>query len=84
MYIHTYRSRFIPEGVVEVSKIFLRDAQALPKVLSYEEYCRHDRWQAHRRMNDLKSRFFFLFFFKNNCNCQTNFVAIICPRVNEL
>jgi hypothetical protein len=26
-YIHTYHSRFIPEGVAEVSQIFLRDRQ---------------------------------------------------------
>jgi hypothetical protein len=28
----TYHSRFIPEGVVEVSQIFLRDTQVLPKL----------------------------------------------------
>jgi hypothetical protein len=44
IYIHTYPSRFIPEGVVEVSQIFLRDAHALPKLVSYEEHCRRDRW----------------------------------------
>jgi hypothetical protein len=31
VYIHTYYSRFIPEGVAEASKIFLRDAHVLPK-----------------------------------------------------
>jgi hypothetical protein len=30
-YRHTYHSRFIPEGVAEVSRIFLRDAHVLPK-----------------------------------------------------
>jgi hypothetical protein len=42
--IHTYRSRFIPEGVAETSQIFLRDAHVLQKLLSYEEYRRRDRW----------------------------------------
>jgi hypothetical protein len=27
VYIHTYRPRFIPEGVAEVSQIVLRDTQ---------------------------------------------------------
>jgi hypothetical protein len=36
-YIHTYHSRFIPEGVAEVSQIFLRDTHVLPKLVSYEE-----------------------------------------------
>jgi hypothetical protein len=31
-YIHSYHSRFIPEGVAEVSQIFLRDAHVLPKL----------------------------------------------------
>jgi hypothetical protein len=43
-YIHTYHSRFIPEGVEEASQIFLREAHVLPKLLSYEKYCRRDRW----------------------------------------
>jgi hypothetical protein len=43
-YIHTYHSRFIPEGVAEVSQIFLRDTHVLPKLVSYEEHCRGDRW----------------------------------------
>jgi hypothetical protein len=30
--IHTYQSRFIPEGVAEASQIFLRDAHVLPKL----------------------------------------------------
>jgi hypothetical protein len=34
--IHTYHSRFIPEGVAEVSQIFLRDTHVLPKLVSYE------------------------------------------------
>jgi hypothetical protein len=42
--IHTYHSRFIPEGVAEVSQIFLRDTHLLPKLVSYEELCRHDMW----------------------------------------
>jgi hypothetical protein len=43
-YIHTYHSRFIPEGVAEVTQIFLRDTYVLPKLVSYEEHCRRDRW----------------------------------------
>jgi hypothetical protein len=43
-YIHTYHSSFIPEGVAEVSQIFLRDTHVLPKLVSYEEHCRRDRW----------------------------------------
>jgi hypothetical protein len=31
-YIHTYHSRFIPEGVAEASQIFLRDAHVLTKL----------------------------------------------------
>jgi hypothetical protein len=42
--IHSYHSRFIPEGVVKASLIFLPDAQDVPKLLSYEEYCRRHRW----------------------------------------
>jgi hypothetical protein len=42
--IHTYHSRFIPEGVAEVSQIFLRDTHVLPKLVSYEEHRRCDRW----------------------------------------
>jgi hypothetical protein len=34
--IHTYDSRFIPEGVAEASQIFLQDAYVLPKLFSYE------------------------------------------------
>jgi hypothetical protein len=49
--IHTYHSRFIPEGVAEVSQIFLRDTLVLPKLLiSYEEHCKRDMWLAHRRL----------------------------------
>jgi hypothetical protein len=40
--IHTYHSRFIPEGVAEVSQIFLQDTHVLPKLASYEEHCRRD------------------------------------------
>jgi hypothetical protein len=43
-YIHTYHSRFIPEGVAEVSQIFLREPHVLPKLVSCEEHCRRDRW----------------------------------------
>jgi hypothetical protein len=31
--IHTYHSRFLPEGVAEVSQIFLRNTHVLPKYL---------------------------------------------------
>jgi hypothetical protein len=41
MYIHTYHSRFVPEGVAEISKIH-RDNHVLPKLFSYEEYSRRD------------------------------------------
>jgi hypothetical protein len=37
VFIHTYHSRFIPEGVAEVSEIFLRDTHNLPKLVSYED-----------------------------------------------
>jgi hypothetical protein len=40
--IHTYHSRFIPDGVAETSQLLLQDAQVLPKLFSYEEYCRRD------------------------------------------
>jgi hypothetical protein len=43
-YIHTYHSRFIPEEVAEVSQIFLRDTHVFPKLVSYEDHCRRDRW----------------------------------------
>jgi hypothetical protein len=52
-YIHTYHSRFI---VAEVSQIFLRDTHALPKLVSYEEHCRHDRWLAHHRLTTVYFR----------------------------
>jgi hypothetical protein len=42
--IHTYHSRFIPEGLAEASQMFFRDAHILTKLLSYEEYYRRDRW----------------------------------------
>jgi hypothetical protein len=38
IYLHTYHSRFIPEGVAEVSQIFLRDTHVLPKLVSYKEH----------------------------------------------
>jgi hypothetical protein len=41
--IHTYHPCFIPEGIAEVSQIFLRDTYVLPK-LSYEEHCSRGRW----------------------------------------
>jgi hypothetical protein len=41
---NTYFSRFIPEGVAEVSQIFLRDTHVVLKLVSYEEYCRRERW----------------------------------------
>jgi hypothetical protein len=44
VYIHTYHSRFILEGVAEVSQIVLRDTHVLPKLVSYEEHCIRDRW----------------------------------------
>jgi hypothetical protein len=47
-YIHTYHLRFIPEGAAEASQTLLRDAHVLPKLLSYEEHGRRDRWQDHR------------------------------------
>jgi hypothetical protein len=43
-YIHTYHSHFIPEGAADASQIFLRDTHVLPKLVSYEEHCRRDRW----------------------------------------
>jgi hypothetical protein len=30
--------------------LFLRDTHVVPKLVSYEEHCRRDRWQAHRRL----------------------------------
>jgi hypothetical protein len=33
--LHTYHSRFIPEGVAEVSQIFLQDTHVLLKLVSY-------------------------------------------------
>jgi hypothetical protein len=50
-YTHTYQSRFIPKGVAAASQIVLRDAHVLPKWLSYEKYCRRDRWWAHCRID---------------------------------
>jgi hypothetical protein len=38
IHIHTYYSSFIPEGVAEVSQIFLRDTHVSPKLVSYEEH----------------------------------------------
>jgi hypothetical protein len=36
LYIHTYHSRFIPEGEAEVSQIIHLDTHVLPKLFSYE------------------------------------------------
>jgi hypothetical protein len=36
MLISEKTSRFIPEGIAEVSQVFLRDAHVLPKWLGYE------------------------------------------------
>jgi hypothetical protein len=44
IYIHTYHSRYIPGGVAEVSQIFPRDTHVLPKLVSYEEHSRRNRW----------------------------------------
>jgi hypothetical protein len=33
-----------PEGVAEVSQIFLRDIYVLQKLVTYEEHWRRDRW----------------------------------------
>jgi hypothetical protein len=37
MHTYIYHSRLIPEGVAEVSQIFLRDTHVSPKLVSYEE-----------------------------------------------
>jgi hypothetical protein len=37
MHATAYNSRFTPEGVAEVSQIFLRDTHVLPKLVSYED-----------------------------------------------
>jgi hypothetical protein len=41
---YTYHSRLIPERVAEASQTLFRDAHLLLKLLSYEEYCRRNRW----------------------------------------
>jgi hypothetical protein len=41
--VHTYHSRFIPVEVAEASQICLRDVHVLPKLFSYELYCKRDR-----------------------------------------
>jgi hypothetical protein len=43
IYIHKYHLCFIPEGIAEIYRTFLRDTHVLPKLLSYKEYCRCDR-----------------------------------------
>jgi hypothetical protein len=49
--------RFIPKGVAERSQTFLQDAPVLkltlPKILTYKEYCIHDRWEAHSHVLNL-------------------------------
>jgi hypothetical protein len=40
--VHTYHSRFIPEGVAEASQILLRGPRFTK--ISCEEYRRRDRW----------------------------------------
>jgi hypothetical protein len=44
-YTHTYHSHFIAEGVTETSQ----SCPQFTKKLSYDKYCRRDRWQANRR-----------------------------------
>jgi hypothetical protein len=39
-----FKNKGLNEGLAETSRIFLRDAHVLPKLLSYEEYCRRDMW----------------------------------------
>jgi hypothetical protein len=34
-YLRTYHSRFVREGIAEVSQIFLRKTHVLPKLVSY-------------------------------------------------
>jgi hypothetical protein len=48
IYIHTYHSRFIPEGVAETSQIFLRDAKTKFTKFTYlfTKFCN----LAHRRL----------------------------------
>jgi hypothetical protein len=43
--LHTYIPLTLcPERVEAASQIFLRDTHVLPQLLSYEKYCRRDRW----------------------------------------
>jgi hypothetical protein len=49
----------IPEGVAEISQIFLRDTHVLPKLVSYEEHCRRDNYFRNpivKRIVDTKKR----------------------------
>jgi hypothetical protein len=71
----TYHPRFIPKGVAEASQIFLRDAQVLPKLLIYEEYCRRDRWQFSNKAAYLAYFTFRLFCF---------FCISLCTTCNKL
>jgi hypothetical protein len=43
LYIHTYHSHFIYECVAQASRMFQPDVHVLPKLLSYEEYCRREK-----------------------------------------
>jgi hypothetical protein len=45
-----FHTCFILERIAEGSQILRRDAHVLPKLLSCEEYCRRDKWEAHRRL----------------------------------
>jgi hypothetical protein len=49
-YIHTFHSRFIPEGVADASQILFWATHVLPKLLSCEKYCRRDKWWARHRL----------------------------------
>jgi hypothetical protein len=68
-----------------VSQIFLQDAaHVLPKLFSYEEHCRRDRWEAHRNLIAVYLR----------CKCYSSFsrllrhpwkkergaILLFCPR----
>jgi hypothetical protein len=53
--IHTYHSSCIAEWVAEASQIFLPDAHVLPRLLSYEEYCRRDRREADRSISGVSA-----------------------------
>jgi hypothetical protein len=51
IFIHTYLPlTFYPQGVAEASQINLRDTLVLQKFVSCEDYCRRNKWEAHRRL----------------------------------